>query len=92
MVPAVVTRPQLELGSGSARARMVTAPTRPTVLSTVFKASQKLLTIPDEVQLISLSYSQQCQLFGEAITKSREQLEEKIDVCQHGLIALNVRS
>ena len=87
-----MARPQLELGSGSTRALMVTAPMGPTVLSTVFKASQKLLTIPDEVQLISLSYSQQRQLSGEAITKSREQLEEKIDVCQHGLVALNVRS
>ena len=71
---------------------MVTAPAEPMVLSTVFKVSQKLLTILDEVQLISLSYSQQCLLSGEAITKSREQLEEKIDLCQHGLIALNVRS
>ena len=90
--PAVVARPQLELGSGSARARMVTVPMGPTVLSIVFKASKKLLTILNEVQLISLSYSQQCQLSGEAITKSREQLEEKIDVCQHGLVALNVCS
>jgi len=87
-----VARPQLELGSGSARTQMVTAPTGPIVLCMVFKASQKLLTIPDEVQLVSLSYSQQCQLSGEAITKSREQLEEKIDVCQHGLVALNARS
>ena len=87
-----MARPQLELGSGSARARMVTVPTGPMVLSMVFKASQKLLTTPDEVQLISLSYRQQCQLSGEAITKSREQLEEKIDVCQHGLVALNVHS
>ena len=71
---------------------MVTVPTGPTVLSTIFKASKKLLTIPDEVQLISLSYMQQCQLSGEAITKTKELLDENIDVYQHGLIALNVHS